>query len=386
VREVATINAIVDQHVGDAAFLWLRRRREIDGPILGETDIGRMDQRLDANIEGVLASGKAGWKAAKGLFADYPEPGELFLLGVLALRWGDADALSETVAASAAAGTAGLSALSGAIARVPRESLRPFVANWLGARDARLRCLGLCALWHHRVDPGVRLSELLAASDLEVRLRALKLAGALKRRDLLGPVLQCLDSETAKERIAAALAACLLGEVRHAHPVLDKIVVGEPDLRAAAIELRLLTTPTKAGKSWLQSLLEQPAIKATATAAVGLSGDRGVVPWLIAKMRDPATAKSAGLALRDLFEVDFGDLALFTGDPSTLGADFAEADGPLPKADEVAKWWDEGHGAPHAGTFRSMRHLRLHALRSALGDADALLADWRRTRRFPAWL
>ncbi|RUV31610.1 hypothetical protein [Mesorhizobium sp. M7A.F.Ca.MR.148.00.0.0] len=63
-HSIATIAAIVDQHAEDAAFLWLRRRREIDGSILDETDIGRIDQRLDANIEGLMAAGKAGWDAA----------------------------------------------------------------------------------------------------------------------------------------------------------------------------------------------------------------------------------------------------------------------------------------------------------------------------------
>ncbi|TIL78774.1 MAG: hypothetical protein E5Y89_14400, partial [Mesorhizobium sp.] len=156
-HRIATIPAIVDQHAEDAAFLWLRRRQEIDGPILDETDIGRIDQRLEANLEGLMAAGNAGWVSAHALFADYAKPGELFVLGTLAMRWGDARLVGSAIDASASLGEAGISSLSGAIARTPRENLRPFVAQWLDTRDARLRCLGLSALWHNRVDPGERL-------------------------------------------------------------------------------------------------------------------------------------------------------------------------------------------------------------------------------------
>ncbi|MER8810095.1 hypothetical protein [Mesorhizobium australicum] len=384
---IASIAAIVDQHASDAAFLWFRRRLEIDGPILGETDIGRIDQRLNANLEGLMASGKAGWEAAQAHFADYAEPGELFVLGVLALRWGEAEAVAPVVDAAATLGEVGVSGLSGAIARTPRENLSPFVAEWLDARDARLRGLGLAALWHHRVDPGARLGGLLSDPDPDVRRRAFRLAGGLKRRDLLPAVLDGLDGDSPKERLTAALAACLLGEARSAHPVLDRIVLAEPGLAPPAIEMRLLTTPLKTGKGWLQDRLKQPALRAAATAAIGLFGDRSVMPWLIAKMREPELVFAAGLALRDLFEVDLNDTDLFTTDPAVLGKEFESLTAsPLPVADRVTAWWDEGRGGGNHETFHSMRRLRLDEIRAALAKPDAPLTDWRRTRRFPAWM
>ncbi|RUW39483.1 MAG: hypothetical protein E5V91_23370 [Mesorhizobium sp.] len=384
---VATIAAIVDQHAEDAAFLWLRRRREIDGPLLDETEIGRIDQRLEANIEGLMAAGKAGWEAALARFGDYPEPGELFVLGALALRWGEAALVASAIEAAIGVGKTGLSPLSAAIARAPRDNLRPFVAKWLDARDAWPRALGLSALWHHRVDPGSRLFDLAGHSDAVVRGHALRLAGALKRRDLLPMVLAGLDAETPGERLTAAVAACMLGETRSAHRVIDQIVMTEPGLAEAAIEIRLLTTPTKAGKQWLRKHLAQPARRVAATASIGLFGDHKVMPWLIEKMREPDLAGAAGASLRDLFEVDFGDTDLFVADTSLLGKDFADLDdGLLPAADRVEAWWDEGRGGRNHRLFRSMRRLRLGALRAAFAAPETPLADWRGTRSFPAWI
>ncbi|WP_434725256.1 hypothetical protein [Mesorhizobium sp. RIZ17] len=386
-HRVATIAAIVNQHAEDAAFLWLRRRREIDGPLLDETDIGRIDQRLEANIEGLTAAGEAGWEAAQARFADYAEPGELFVLGALALRWGDTKLVASAIELSASLGETGITSLSAAIACASQDNLRPFVAKWLDTRDARLRALGLSALWHHRVDPGPRLNDLVIDTDSGVRRRAIRLAGALKRRDLLSAALAGLDGKTAAERLTAALAACLLGEARSAHPVLDKIVVTEPEFAKAAIEIRLLTTATKTGKIWLQKHLEQPSLRGAATASVGLLGDRAVMPWLIEKMREPELAGPAGASLRDLFEVDFGDTDLFVSDPALLGEDFVYLDDPsLPVADRVEVWWDEGRGGHIQRPFRSMRRARLNALRAGLTTPDAPLTNWRRTRRFPAWM
>ncbi|MBZ9776995.1 hypothetical protein [Mesorhizobium sp. CO1-1-8] len=386
-HSVATIAAIVDQHAEDAAFLWLRRCREIDGPILDDTDIGRMDQRLDANIEGLMAAGKAGWEAAQARFTDYAEPGEVFVLGTLALRWGDADLVAVAIDAAAGLGEVGLSSLSAAIARTPRENLRPLIAKWLDTRDALRRCLGLSALWHHRVDPGPRLHDLANHTDARVRSRAVRLAGALKRRDLLPAAMAGLDGETPKERLNAALTTCLLGETRSAHHVVDKIVLTQPGLAEAATEIRLLTSATEPGKGWLQKHLEQPALRGVAIASVGLFGDRAVMPWLIEKMREPEFAGAAGAALRDLFEVDFGDTDLFVVDPAVIGKDFAHLDdSSLPVADRVEAWWNEGRGGRDHRPFRSMRRLRLDALRTALATAEAPLADWRITRRFPAWM
>lgn len=334
-----------------------------------------------------MAAGKVGWEAANARFADYAEPGELFVLGALALRWSEAALIASAIDTGIGLGTAGISCLSAAIARAPRDNLRPLVAKWLDAPDAWLRALGLSALWHHRVDPGQRLRDLAEHSDAIVRRRAVKLAGALKRRDLLPAALAGLDGKAPGERLTAALAACMLGEARSAHPVIDQIVATEPGLAEAAIEIRLLTTPMEAGKLWLQKHLEQPALRSVATASVGLFGDYAVLPWLIEKMREPDLAGAAGASLRDLFEVDFGDTDLFVVDPALLGKDFAHLDdGPLPAADRVEAWWDEGRGGRNHRPFRSMRRLRLGALRAAFAAPETPLANWRATRCFPAWM
>jgi uncharacterized protein (TIGR02270 family) len=384
---LSSIPAIVDQHAEDAAFLWIRRRNEIDGPLLGETDIGRIDQRLDANLEGLMASGRRAWDTAKARFSDYPEAGELFVLGYLALRSGSPKAVADVIELALPLGAAAVSGFSGAIARAPKDELRPYVADWVRSRDDGVRSLGLAALCHHRVDPGPQLESALADPAPDVRRRALRLAAQLKRREVLPAVHALLRSRLPQERLTAAFAACLLGDVQSAHATLDRLATTDADFAAAAIELRLLSTPAAAAKRWLQARLEQPLTHAAATACVGLLGDRNVMPWLIEKMREPNLAAAAANSLRDLFEVDFGDTDVFTTEPESLGPAFAVREEPvLPNADRVAAWWDEGKGGKGHDVFRSMRWHRLEAVRKALAEPDLLPANWRKTRAFPAWM
>ncbi|WP_214472649.1 hypothetical protein [Mesorhizobium sp. dw_380] len=386
-QRIATIPAIIEQHVEDAAFLWHRRAREIDGHLMGPFDIGRIDQRLDANLDGLFAAGQAAWDLVAARFADYQEPPELFLLGSLAFEWRSAPAIKFALESAGPLGKSGLSALSGAVARSSPDRLKPFVARWLDSTVAMERALGVGALYHHGANPGPRLAELLTDRDAEVRRRALKLAGARRRRDVIVEVAACMEARCAEERLQAAVAVSLLGEARLAQPVLDKMLVGYPEFAGAVMEIRLLTTPSIAARSWWQQFVSTSATREAAVAASGLLGDMAIMPWLIEKMQSPELAYAAGLALRDLIEIDFNDTDVFVTEPAKLGPEFETIEATLlPSASRTQAWWDNGKGPARFDKFQSMRRLKLDAMRKALANAEIALTNWRRSRPIPAWM
>jgi uncharacterized protein (TIGR02270 family) len=354
---------------------------------MGPFDIGRIDQRLDANLDGLFAAGQAAWDLVTARFADYQEPPELFLLGALAFEWQSAPAIRFALESAGPLGKSGLSALSGAVARSSPDRLKPFVARWLNSTVATERALGVGALYHHEVDPGPRLAELLTDRDAEVRRRALKLAGARRRRDVIVEVAACMEARGAEERLQAAVAACLLGEARLAQPVLDKMLLGYPEFAGAVMDIRLLTTPSIATRSWWQQFVSTSATREAAVAASGLMGDMAIMPWLIEKMQSPELVYAAGLALRDLIEIDFNDTDVFVTDPAKLGPEFETIEvTPLPSASRAQAWWDNGKGPARFDKFQSMRRLKLDAMRKALANAELAMVNWRRSRPIPAWM
>lgn len=78
---------IVRQHAEQAAFLWTVYDRHMLHPEENEEmdalRLARLVERLEAHLDGLRVAGPAGLTIAEALFADYPEPGELFVVRML---------------------------------------------------------------------------------------------------------------------------------------------------------------------------------------------------------------------------------------------------------------------------------------------------------------
>ncbi|GAA0293439.1 hypothetical protein [Rhodovulum strictum] len=91
---------IVRQHAEQAAFLWTIYDRHMLHPEENEEmdalRLSRLIERLEAHLDGLRVAGADGLRIAEELFAEYPEPGELFVLrmlqpGAAGLRIADLD-------------------------------------------------------------------------------------------------------------------------------------------------------------------------------------------------------------------------------------------------------------------------------------------------------
>lgn len=81
------LREIVRQHAEMAAFLWTVYDRHLlhpdENPEMDEERLQRLVERLDAHLDGLRVAGEAGQEIAEALYAEYPEPGELFVLRML---------------------------------------------------------------------------------------------------------------------------------------------------------------------------------------------------------------------------------------------------------------------------------------------------------------
>ena len=80
---------IVEQHAEEAAFLWLLRDRAVDAPHYALRHLARLDERVEAHVDGLRVAGDAGFEIALAQLAAHREAGEVFAAGVLALESGD---------------------------------------------------------------------------------------------------------------------------------------------------------------------------------------------------------------------------------------------------------------------------------------------------------
>ena len=80
----------VQQHAEEAAFLWLLRDKANAKPHYSLPDVARLDDRVDAHIDGLRVAGDAGWEICKEALGQ-EEAGVVFAAAVLAFESGEAD-------------------------------------------------------------------------------------------------------------------------------------------------------------------------------------------------------------------------------------------------------------------------------------------------------
>ena len=158
----AFVAPIVSVHVEEASFLWLLRDRAVSAPHLKLDRLARLDNRVEAHIDGLRVAGDAGWELLVEQLA-HEESGEVFAAGLLALESRDAARIGRVleVAERAPETTRGFVS---ALGWVERTSLHGTVKGFLDSESAFFRRLGIAACAVHRVDPGAALSDALAVT------------------------------------------------------------------------------------------------------------------------------------------------------------------------------------------------------------------------------
>jgi uncharacterized protein (TIGR02270 family) len=332
---------VVRQHAEQAAFFWAQRDTLMmeDPPDLDV--VAGVDRRLEANLDGLRIAGPAAWPFIVAAYEDFPEKGELFLFTWMAIEQADKERIAQAVEFGRAS-TDDAHGLIGALAWHKPVIIGPLVRDWVGAPDAFKRFLGVSACLGHDVDPKQMLARLVRDQDARVRATSLRLAGKLKRADLVKELTAALNDAEERVRFWGAWALTELGSGDLASPELRKVAVSGSTDALTALRSTVKAAPDKDIRAWMGGLLKRPETAALAVRGAGMLGDRTVLQWLIHQMRNPMLAAAAGSAFLELFPEARKDDTLFSVEPGTLGDAFAihfDDDPPvLPVASRVKDW------------------------------------------------
>ncbi len=398
---------IVEQHAEEAAFLWLLRAAAVNAPHYNLKDLARLDERVEAHIDGLRVADDAGWEIATAEFDKHREAGEVFAAGVLALESQDKAKISRVVNVADKAPEA-LSGLISALGWVGREKLKGTVKTFLDDPTPIRRLLGLAACSVHRVDANDYLKRLIRDDAPLVRARALRLIGELGRVDLGQELLRGLEDDDETCRFWAAWSAGLTGERTRCVSILRTHAKGDGPFKWRALDLLLRILPRAEAMTWLSGLNSDPNHARLTVTAAGILGDPSFVPWLIDCMAIPDLARPAGESFSMITGIDlaYDDLDTdapddFTPGPTSDPADPDTAldpdeDLPWPAPGLIQAWWEENGGQfssgkryflgrPHSikvcndaliNAYQRQRHAA--ALDLALEQQDAALINWDR--------
>ena len=342
------IEDIVSQHAEEAAFLWLLRDNAVNAPHYNLQDLADLEERVEAHLDGLRVAGEAAWPfCEQGL--QQQEAGEVFAAAYTALDHSRPEWLTAVLDAVAAEPET-IRGLLSALGWVDRQKLQGQVVVWLQSDTPLLRRIGLGTCGVQRVDCGSYLERALDDDDADVRARALRSVGEIRRHNLLRAILAHLDDQDEACRFQSAWSTALLGEVGGVRALVPFVESSGP-FREAAAQLAFRAMDAAAAMQWVRELNKRPESARLVVQATGIIGDPVAIPWLIDKMKQPELARVAGEAVSLITGVDlaYDDLEGewpegFEAGPTENPEDEdvaldADEDLPWPEVSRVAEWW-----------------------------------------------
>ncbi|MFY2563615.1 TIGR02270 family protein [Corallococcus terminator] len=337
---------LVSRHFEEASFLWHLRRRAIRAPHYTLHDLERLDERIEAHVDGLRLASEA-TDAVLEEAQPLSEAGEVFVAATLALDGGCIDRLSSLLPLAGESESM-LEAMVSALSWLPWSRVGKSLERLRGEEDPLLCQLVLAGYAAHRREAGATLQRALASTHPGLRSRALRSVGEQGHRELLPLIKPSLASKDEGCAHAAA-ATCLLSGERTAISALRILAEqgGPHATEAGCLALRRMERAE--ARRWLMGFTERPEHSRFALAGSAALGDVFFIPWVLRMMRTPEFARAAGAAFRTITGADLSERPLRAPAPEVEEDDEAtelddDTDLPWPAPDAVADWWAERTG------------------------------------------
>lgn len=347
---------IYEQYVNDASFLWVLRSVTINQPHYEASDILELEQRIEAQIDGLMTSVDIGWEVCDEAL-ELEEAGEVFTSMVVAMRSHEISKIQKAVEAGLKNDSA-IPGLISAMGWLPDRIANPWTERFLKGKDMNHKYLGLAACSVRRQNPGEILSDILQRDDClqheKLYARALRLIGELRRQDCMPWINAALDDDNEIINFWANWSAALLGQ-RSSVQNLKPLVFNDGPYQEQSIQLAFRVLPVEQAREWISELSKDDGQIRAVIKATGVLGDPHAINWLISKMQDPILAKLAGESFAYITGVDFEKHHLVVDEPDNypiIPNDGDEDDNvgldedenlPYPDAEKVAAIW-RNHG------------------------------------------
>jgi uncharacterized protein (TIGR02270 family) len=346
---------IYTQFANDAAFLWLLRASSLTQPSYFRSDLGELERRIDAQLDGLMTAPDDAWEICEEAL-ELQQPGEVFAASVLAFRSLDINKIQRAVEGGLA-GPLGFKGLTSALAWLPDRLCHSWIKKFLTSKDLNHKYLAMAACSLRREDPREYLTAILQRDDclehIPLHARSLRLIGELKRRDLSSVLPQAMESDHPDIIFWSTWSAVMLGDrstVVRLHPFTQ---TANP-YQVRAIEIAFRSLPIEDARRWIGQLAALPQQTRNVIKATAALGDPHAITWLVAQMRIPNHSRLAGeaftlitginleehkLALTELPNLDD---QLPNDDPEDDNVAMNEDDRlPFPDVDKIAAVWQK---------------------------------------------
>jgi uncharacterized protein (TIGR02270 family) len=346
-------------------FLWLMRDNAVRAPNYNLQDLADLDERVEANIDGLRVAGVSGWEYCERSL-ELEEPGEVFAAGVIAFEGKEETRIQKVLETACSLPELGR-ALGSAFGWLTLGQMKVHAESLIKDENPQVARIGLTAFAVHRQDPGPDLVNILKSSDPFLRSRAFKAAGELGKTNLTNSLLDAISDADETSRFYAAWSSARLGHCNdRVLNVLKEITLSNGKYCEQAADILVRCIDLQKARAWFKDLMQSPETLRCSAIVASALGDPELINELFILMEKETTSRKAGEAFTMITGVDieYEDLdgeAIdgFEGGPSEEPEDEEvdmdpDEDLPWPNLELIKKWWQE-----HQREYRrGIRYLR----------------------------
>lgn len=285
----------------NASFLWVLRDRQRREPHVYPEHIAELDERIQANLDGLLLYGDEAWAIAQAN-GEFPQGGEAFCLGYLAFSGEDISKI-QYATEFGLQNPDTFKGLANCLAWLPGAKVHPWITQFFHSKNLDHKRLALAACRLRKEDPAGFLTQIFEREDCQAHLdllaEALRAVGYFKRADLAARAIPFLTHADPQVVFWAVYASLCLGnltptEMLKAYCSSDDEVLKHLQQKALLLAMHYL--PIDTARCWIGEWVEQ-GLQRIAIQACGFLGDSNSIPWLINQLEQAEFNRIAGEAL-----------------------------------------------------------------------------------------
>jgi len=289
---------IYEQYVDEASFLWLMHTIAVDQPHYGVKELHNLENRIESQLNGLMGNLDIAWTVCEQRIEDDAESGEIFTAAILAFRSHDQTKVQMVVEA-AMLSEEGYQGLLYALTWLPGNLVHDWIKRFFTSKDLNHKKLAIQVCNIRRENPADYLVSILQRDDclekIDLYIAALKIAGELKRFDLLEHLLKAIEHDDEAVKFWAIRSAIFIGDKAQVVK-LEPYISKSSELQHEAIEIAFRVLPIATARQWVAKLVDDPEQIRTLIIITGVIGDPFAIDWLLQKMHETEFARVAAEA------------------------------------------------------------------------------------------
>ncbi|MGB3941886.1 MAG: beta-ketoacyl synthase N-terminal-like domain-containing protein [Candidatus Manganitrophaceae bacterium] len=356
----SVLSSLFETHLEEAEFLWERRETALVSHRERLSNLGEIEERLLAHLDGLAVGGKPVWDRLQPKWTA-SSAGEAFAAASVTLVSGEPARIDALFALFASLEGTGLVGIRQAFCHTVAPEAEERLQGWLSEKNNLLLSAAIDILGFRRspIDRWI-LDRSISSSEPALVFSAVRAIGRLRIDRLKESVEGILDNEDPSLRAEAIWTGLLIGS-KKAHAYLRRAVQEERG-NEAANALRLLGfLGDPEDLPLMRDAVLEPGLSHSALFALGWYGHVGAIDLLIDRTKDPLTPgewlrsqsdhshspsevetetipiDSYGAMIRLITGADLEKEGLLL--PRTVGSEGERGEAPVLDWSRIGAWW-----------------------------------------------